>query len=71
MKPFRSYLLEISEIEETPNFNVFGFTLRLMKSLRNKEITSTEFDGLSSELEFQCKRLGISTESKELNFSLF
>lgn len=70
MRAFRNYLLEISEIEETQDFNVFGFALRLMKSLRNNEITSIQFDGLCHQLEYECKRNNIRTES-EIGISLF
>jgi len=59
MRPFRNYILELSEVEDD-TFNPFTFSGKIMKSLKNKEITEQEFDGLSKELEYVCKKHNIS-----------
>jgi len=62
MNPNRTFILEISEIDETTN--VFAIAYNMMKALKNGEITDRQFELLCGELKLECLRQNLSTSNE-------
>jgi hypothetical protein len=61
-KNFRDAILEMYEVGES--INAFGYTHRLLVSLRLKTITGQQFDGLLNQLEWYCEKFKIETSNE-------
>jgi hypothetical protein len=62
MNANRTFILEISEIDETTN--VFAIAYNMMKALKNGEITDRQFELLCGELKLECLRQNLSTSNE-------
>ena len=58
----RELMLDLCEVGET--MNAYGYALKMMKALSNKEITSEQFNLLSGSLQIHCRREKIETSNE-------
>ena len=62
MNTYRELILDISEIDE--NSNAFAIALKMAKALNKGEITSTQYESLSKQLFYECKRNNVNTSNE-------
>ena len=58
----RELMLDLCEVGET--MNAFGYALKMMKALNDKEITSEQFKLLAGSLQIHCQREKIQTSNE-------
>jgi hypothetical protein len=58
----RELMLDLCEVGET--MNAYGYALKMMKALSNKEITSEQFKLLAGDLQIHCQREKIETSNE-------
>jgi hypothetical protein len=59
----RDLLLMINDANE-PNFNPFTVAKQMMLALKCGTITNNQYDNLSKELDYECKRNNVDTKNE-------